>query len=68
MEDWDKKNGFVKQNGKQADEINLFLKAHIKRANDIILEYEVKGKPLTFFEFDLEFKNDKTESYCMSSK
>lgn len=60
---WDEKSGTVCKEHPQADQINLVLKSHIKRANDIIFNYEVANKELTFDDFMSEFKRPKSQSY-----
>lgn len=60
---WDDENECVRHTHPDANSINLLLKAYLKRANDIILDHEIKGKPLTFFDFETLFKNNKTSSF-----
>jgi site-specific recombinase XerD len=60
---WDNKNDCVRHTHPEASDLNLLLKTYLKRANDIILDYEIKHKPLSFLDFESAFKNNKTSSY-----
>jgi integrase/recombinase XerC len=60
---WQEKEGLVHTDYEGAEALNLLLKSHLKRANDIIFDYEVTNRPLSFGEFLNEFKNKKTQNF-----
>ena len=60
---WDEDAGLVNKNNPEAEQLNLLIKSYLKRATDIIFNYEVMHKELTFDEFMMEFKRPKSQSY-----
>lgn len=60
---WDDKRCVVKENYPKSDEINLVIKSMLKRAEEILFDYEIKNKLLTFELFDQEFKIKKSDCF-----
>lgn len=60
---WDEKHCLVKENYPKSAEINLLVKSMLKRAEEIIFDYEIKNKLLTFDLFNQEFKIKKSECF-----
>jgi hypothetical protein len=60
---WDEKHCLVKENYPKSDEINLLLKSTLKRAEEILFDYQVKNKLLTFDLFNQEFKVKKSNCF-----
>jgi integrase len=60
---WDEAKGLVKNEFTEAEMLNKALKSYLKKANDIIYEYEIKDKTLTYDEFVINFKKQKTDDY-----
>ncbi|MDQ3190621.1 MAG: site-specific integrase [Bacteroidota bacterium] len=63
LDAWDNKNSLIKLSYPDADQVNLLLKSHKKRAADIIYKYELEHKPLTFDIFEREFKQAKSNCF-----
>lgn len=55
---WDQERQRVTSQCPNAEKINKFLDAEKKRANDLILKYELMGRPLTTDVFKKQFSRD----------
>ncbi len=60
---WDEKKSIVKDAYVNSQEINLVVNSMLKRANDIIFNYQIGNKRLSFELFDEEFKIKKTNCF-----
>lgn len=61
--DWSEEQELLKASHPDADRTNMLLRSYAKRANDIIYEYDLKNKPLSFDTFENEFFGIKTDCY-----
>ena len=60
---WDYKYSQVKSSYPEADSLNLLLKSYKKRADDILYEYDLHNKVLTFDSFVKDFKRPKSDCF-----
>ncbi len=58
IDNWDEAEGLLRPNAPDSENTNLLLRTYLKRANDIVLKYDLKNILLTSEEFEREFFND----------